>query len=835
MPQFRCQQPFAEHVQTTPAAEVICLGKICLEPFARHSGHPVLRTLPENTAPTEALTRWQRDYAGPLPRSPALLAGRVAALPWMLGLALLGHLAALWSGPQGSRLAVTLSWLLAIVLPGYKFQRLPWRSLCCALALGLTHGSHAVSQAMAHRFEPLQADVSLQARVVEVQVFNDRYTRLTLDVERFSGLHPAPRRVRLGLYDSLPLQPGELWRLEARLRSPRGFANPGSPDQERALLAQGIDALGYVREPERAQRLSSGRTSVWSNARTRLQKWRGLLAQPLIALGEQWPRGSRFMRALVLGQRDALTAGDWQTLRQTGTTHLMVVSGLHLGLMAAFAIGLLRLLGLWSRRRGLSALIAFGVTLAYGLLTGLQLPAQRALVMVGIALLLGVLQRQTDGLLVLLVAAAVLLAFQPLAPLSAGFWLSFLAVAGLLLVFRGRTPAARARPMRTAVRVQLAATLSLMAPLLLAFGEVPWLAPLVNLVHVPLIGFLLPVGAGGLLLAQLNEGPATLLLKLVSHAMEYLVRGLEAIPDFSLTAVPASLEWGALAVFGGLLMLAPVPLPARGLGLLLLASILMPRNEVLALGHFRVHVFDVGQGLAAMVQTREHLLVVDAGPTFGPQQDAGGRIIVPALRRLGLGRPDRVLISHAHSDHRGGLRGLRQAFADVEVYSATSLVGAHQACHAGQQWTWDGVQFRLLRPVLGQAEAPRHWNRHSCVLQVANQETSILFPGDIDHHVERRLAAQLGPQQLLVAPHHGSRSASAPVFVRRTKPDFVIVAAGWPSSFGHPHPDVVGRWLEVDAQVLITGREGMISWDSRRPERIGRARDGRQRYWHWQP
>lgn len=624
------------------------------------------------------------------------------------------------------------------------------------------------------------------------------------------------------------LTAGECLALTLRMRSPRGSVSPGAFDYERWLLTERYAATAYVREGRSCGR---GDLPWWRAARI------GLDAR----LGD-WLAGHAglpLLRALIVGNRQGIDDADWQVLRITGTTHLLAISGLHVGLVA----GLFLFIGRWLWRRSArlcawlpapraGVLAGSLAALSYAALAGFAVPTQRALLMWAVlALALWSARPVRPGRVMLLAWLAVLI-FDPLAVLSAGTWLSFIAVAAIVLVSSDR--AAGIGAWLRIPRLQLALLIALAPATLLFFQGASLLAPVVNAVAIPLFALLLPVLMVATALALLGVGAPALWP--VAEALHALRRGLGMVAEIAeplwLQAAPSG--WVvAAAALGAVLLLAPQAAMLRGLGLLCWLPLLWPAPK-LPEGQFELALLDVGQGLAAVVRTRDHALVYDAGPAWPGGFDAGEAIVVPWLRYRGVSRVDRLMASHGHADHVGGLSAVAEALPVGRQMTAER----DQACARGQRWQWDGVDFRVLHPPAGAA-----WkgNNRSCVLRVAADGHSALLTGDIEAAGEISLLDDVGAALLgatvVVAPHHGSRSSSSPGFVAATAPRHVMVPAGWRNRHGHPAPEVLARWRDAGARVEVTGYTGSL-WmrlgqGVHRAE-LQRARD-RRRIWRAPP
>ncbi|MEM6707691.1 MAG: DNA internalization-related competence protein ComEC/Rec2 [Pseudomonadota bacterium] len=538
-------------------------------------------------------------------------------------------------------------------------------------------------------------------------------------------------------------------------------------------------------------------------------------------------RHREWLQAVLLGQRSALARDQWQLLSRTGTVHLLVVSGLHVGIVSALGwlVGrsVARVLP-WLRdpsTLGLGcAIVASGLFVA---VSGFGVPAQRAWLMAAAAAYGHRSGRPATAVAALAVAAFVVLLLDPLAALSHGFWLSFSAVAVLLFWFG---PRRRSRSLwRTLCEAQAIVAIGLL-PLLLALDlPVSVSGPLANLVAVPLVSWLIvPAGLLALALSAVAPVLAESVLKLVDAGVGVLLFWLHKVETLELSAAHAlSLPPLAVVLFVGFVLLPNLGWARwqrAGAGFAL-ALVLLPRDAVVAMGEFQVNVFDVGQGDAVLVRTREHRLLFDTGaPGFlGPSRTEA--IILPAFKRLGVEALDALVISHDDADHAGGEAQILSAISvRWHLRSRTgSDTGRAFACRRGMRWSWDGVRFEFLAPIVPGGGS----NADSCVLLVSNATGSarLLLPGDIDRATEHRLEwhDQKG-ELLLLAPHHGSRTSSSSAFVRRLAPSIVVFSASRFSRFGHPHSTVVERYRRVGARLVSTGVHGELRWYSAKPAEL---------------
>lgn len=609
-----------------------------------------------------------------------------------------------------------------------------------------------------------------------------------------------PARLQLSWFDGPPVRSGERWRLAVTLKRPQGLLNPHGPDQEATLLARRIGATGSVKAGERLSASGPG--------------WRDGLRQRLLAVDAHGRQAT--LVALVLGDGSGLARDDWDTLRATGTVHLMVISGQHIGLLAgliyALVAGAARL-GLWPARLPWlpwACALALGAALAYGALAGFQVPVQRACAMLAMVLIWRLRFRHLGTSLPWWTALVGVLLIEPLASLLPGFWLSFAAVAVLLFGFSGRLGGWR--PWQAWTRAQWLIALGLL-PVLLALGlPVSLSGPVANLLAVPAISLLvLPLALlGTLLLGLPSVGEALLWLAggLLAGLFELLGRLAQWQPAWQ----PPALSLGAwcLVALGSLWTLLPRGVPLRLPGAVLMVGALWLPNAPVPHGQVEVWQLDVGQGLATLLRTRHHTLLFDAGPAHG-DVDLGERVVLPTLHRLGVRRLDLLIVSHAHADHAGGAlavaTGLPPARTLAGEPEALPAALPGQACRAGERWHWDGVTFTLWQ----WPSAPNS-NQRSCVLQVEAGGERLLLTGDLEAAAERLWLAQTADPRSdwLQAPHHGSRTSSTEAFLRATAPRGVLISRGRHNGFGHPHASVLARYRRHGIAVHDTALHGAL-------------------------
>jgi competence protein ComEC len=654
-----------------------------------------------------------------------------------------------------------------------------------------------------------------------------------------------PERLRLTWYraPSTP-QPGEQWLLTVRLKRRNGFANPGGFDYEGHLFRDGIGATGYVLDDAGNRRLqvTSHRYVI-----VRARAWIG--SRIAAAIGDHRMLG--VLQGLAIGDTSAMTVEQWRVFAATGTTHLMAISGLHIGMVAMLAAWAGGCIVRWRRAQPLGLTAMHGQVLAgtaaaliYSVLAGLSVPTQRTLIMLCIYFGLRWRRRTLDIGQSLSLALIAILVLDPFAPLAVGAWLSFIAVLVILMATSGRL--VREGTIASFSRVQWAVTIGLIPVLLVSFGNLSLVAPIANVLAIPAFTLLIvPSTLVGTLAAMIHPSLGAPLLKLPAMLLDAGWPLLEWLSKQSLAVwhapQPSSPVLFAL-VAGVLLLTVPGIWPLRLTGAMLCLPMMFYRAPTPAPGTFELTVLDVGQGLAAVVRTHSRTLVYDTGPAYPSGRSAAELAVLPFLRNRDVRGIDLLMVSHGDQDHSGGLSGLLAGMPARAVSIGPSVSGAPSnsiGCERGQRWQWDGVTFTVLHPET-HSEArtlTERGNDSSCVLLIQGHDGSVLLTGDIEADGERELLAQGLPRaDVVVAPHHGSDTSSSSLFVAAVRPDVTIFSTGYRNRWNFPRPTVVARWREAGARCYDTGASGAITvvFDPHMDATKVRVREHRhtqRRYW----
>ena len=730
----------------------------------------------------------------------------------------------------------------------------PWTMLFVAVLAGLLLATFTAQTQLNHRLDTQYEgkDVLLQGNIEDIPKVSDDGVRFRLKVDKaflvdephvpisISGI------VRLGWFknktktkgevnkdeeNKAVVNAGERWQFRARLKRPSGFYNPGGFDYEKWLFTERVNATGYVR----------ARKEEWRNQNKRLEEspWWSLnhLRQTIhqkfqnsLADTEADKPAAAVLSAMVVAVRSDLDDKQWKQLQQTGTSHLIAISGLHIAVVAGFAFLPILLLWRWFPRlnervpvRVAGAIAGVIFATVYAMLAGFTLPTQRALLMVIIAMLGLVSRKNLESYTILAAALLAVLVLDPLAAMTASFWLSFLAVA-LILIFLKRQIE---QPRFQLIKLQMFLSLAMLPLTLLFFNSASLTSPLANLLAIPWVSFVVvPLSLLAVVLMPISTFLSEGLLAISAWAIKILFNGLSILSssplaEFQMAEIPT--PYLILAFLGVLFLLLPKGFPARWLGFVAFFPAVFFSVPTPVKNTFNYTLLDVGQGMASVIQTKNHTLIYDTGARLSKTYDIGKLVVAPYLKSKGIYKVDMLMLSHEDMDHRGGTESLLKEITAARIVSSDLTLLAdyrhqhqyqHQykikPCVRGDHWQWDGVDFEMLSPFKGLEESD---NNLSCVLRVSNQHHSLLLTGDIEKRVEQELVESMIDSldsDVLSVPHHGSKTSSSLAFIQAVSPSIGLITAGYRNRFGHPKAEVIQRYAENDVSLLNTLNQGAI-------------------------
>jgi competence protein ComEC len=720
--------------------------------------------------------------------------------------------------------------LLALLIPARPFALRIARTLLLAvfaLGLGFYHAAWQAEQRLAITLpdEWQGRDIKVIGVVADLPRKFEQGLHFGFDVEQvLTPQASVPKHIYLSTYYSRKTVPpvlhaGERWQLTLRLKQPHGSSNPHGFDFELWALENNVRAVGYVNNKAHNVRLAG----LAGGFNYRIQHWRENVRDKFDATLTTAPYAG-VLSALAIGDQSSIPRAQWQVFTRTGVNHLMSISGLHITMLAGLGFALAY--WLWRRSvrltlllpaRKAAAVAALLVALAYALLSGFAVPAQRTVYMVAAVTIALLLNRNFSLGQILSIALLGVLIPDPWSILSPGFWLSFGAVALILYI-----TAYRLKPSHWLVeygKVQWAMTIGLVPMLLALFQQVSLVSPIANAFAIPLVSLVVvPLTLLGAILPL--AAPLWLAHTVMAWTMA-LLEWLNSLPQAVWTqhAPPA---WSiAAGMLGVLVVLLPRGFPSRWLGFVMMLPMFLNTPQAPAEDSLRLIIFDVGQGLSVAAQTRHHALLYDAGPDFSGGADSGNRILIPSLRAMGISKLDGLILTHDDTDHTGGAASIMQAMPIG--WLSSSLPDGHpllqtsadkRRCMDGQTWQWDGVLFEMLHPDKGSYALKKiSDNDRGCVLRISIANRHILLTADIEKASEMELLKEHPdklPAALLVVPHHGSETSSGKEFVASVKPGYAVFTVGYRNRFGHPKQKIVQRYAESGAQLLRSDEDGAI-------------------------
>ncbi|VAW52700.1 DNA internalization-related competence protein ComEC/Rec2 [hydrothermal vent metagenome] len=752
-------------------------------------------------------------------------------------------------------------------------------TIICLIIFGIIYSSYHAHWQLSHRLDEgfVGQNIVLNGTVSNIPVSEGRVQRFQFSINHFQlpGSDISfesedffPKKIRLSWYYGRSLKAGENWQLVVRLKPPHGFMNPGGFDYEAWLFQHGIDATGYVRKSNLNRREAKASTGI--------DTFRQLLGA---SISEGKSDSFALIKALAIGDKSSISNTQWRVLTNTGTSHLMAISGLHIGLAALFAYSLIRRLipvAMMQRLPAQHISLSFGLIVAamYALIAGLSIPTQRAIIMLTVLVLMTLVRRNHRPLDALGFAVLVVLLFDPLAVLSVGFWFSFSAVAVIFISLSPNESIKKSpeqsslrfkviQTLKQWVRLQLLISVFLLPLSLFMFQQVSLVSPLANLLLIPYVSFLVvPVVLMAIFSALFLQSLSDMLFYIAATLLDFiwpllsmfsnlphalLIKGDVSITQLLLTTVAMLLIYFSKHLVAAIYIAHKKDAPKfivwlfRAALCFMFVPIMFSGNTELKKNEFILSVLDVGQGSAAVIHTQNHTLVFDAGAKFSERLDAGRSVVIPYLRSQGILKLDRLLISHGDADHIGGAQAIIDEYPDVQLVGQ-DIEQLHaqnkQICQQGQTWQWDGVSFTFLSPKMNKSDFNRNKrNDRSCVLQVRSQHGSVLLTGDIEKSAERALLDDYEDSlssDILVVPHHGSNTSSSLDFIRAVNPKISLISAGYKNRYKLPASKVVARYDLEHLKILTTAKSGAITIaiTEANPLLVERYRDENAKYWH---
>lgn len=603
---------------------------------------------------------------------------------------------------------------------------------------------------------------------------------------------------------------GQYWSLDVRLKRPRGYANQGSFDLERNYFAKRISAKGFICDSE-SNRLLSFKTRIIPKFRSKIS---------IFIKSSMQPEFNAIMQALLIGNNIGVAKDQSEIMQKTGTVHLLAISGLHLGLLANICYTIVSILmnSLLQKNRiisyKLNTITTIVLLIFYANLVGLGVATLRALLMIGVLSVTRINDQRLSIVHCYFLTLLMVLIYDPLVILSSGFWYSFIAV-GFLIYTLGNKGAAT----YFIIRVQVVLLIAMLPLNYIFFQQFSIISVLSNIVAVPTITIIvLPLGILALVLKVIHINLSILLFACVHKTLQilfFVLKIFAKIPAYNFVLNPdTSLLVVIISFIGALWILAPRGLPGRFFGVFGFIPAFFAGINPIPYGGAQFTLLDVGQGLSAVIRTKSHILVYDTGAKINSDSDFGAMVVAPYLRSLGIKSIDKLIISHIDNDHIGGLDSVLRYFTTYSI-SSSELFPANNLylCESGQSWEWDGVEFKILSPLVQTTYNKR--NDKSCVLMVKTANHKLLLTGDIESYSENKLLQNYDDlsADVLLVPHHGSKSSSSLDFIQAVKPKYALFSTGYKNSYGHPKTEVLQRYQTHNIQTYNTALDGAIRID----------------------
>ncbi len=622
----------------------------------------------------------------------------------------------------------------------------------------------------------------------------------------FNTHTPFQAKLRLNVYPSkdapITLNVNDKWHFTIKLKTPNTYFNAHNFDYEKYLFSQRIQGVGYIQLNKPYKFITTTTHYPIAHIRTNIATRIDALAEHLTHSG--------ILRAITIGDKSAITEATREVLQATNTTHLSVISGLHIGMIAGVGYVLAWLLFNYSAITSripfpiIASIVSLVFAGIYTLLAGLSLPTVRAFIMLGV-FLFGVLSRRNYTRFQLFSVALIgVLLFNPFAVLTVSFYLSFLLV--LVIIYYGeqfiRTSSLKEKLYYLFIMQGIISLFSGVLSMYF-FGFISLGSILGNSLAIPLFSFVIvPFSLLGVFFIELGFAAiASMILSGVDWVFDILLICLSWLGNIPYSYIEFSLshEWQlVLLAFGVFVSVLPRVLRLYPLGIVLVILVLAPPK---AENYFSV--LDVGQGASSVLMTSDGVVVFDTGDKFRSGFSLAQAVLFPLLRAHQINSLEMLIISHADRDHSGGKAEILEKFTPKSIIEADTC--KEQTLRIGQ------IALHVLS-----SNQTFSGNNSSCVVQIKTPNISILIPGDIEQEAEAYLIQQYGKRlasEVLIVPHHGSKSSSSVEFLQAVQPKLALISSGYENRYRHPHPSVLKRYADLDIPVRMTACSGQIRLD----------------------
>lgn len=686
----------------------------------------------------------------------------------------------------------------------------------CLVISGLCMG-YSDGAIHAHRTLSWHLPLSQEAKTIQIRgIIKNIVTQNNQESRFILKCLPGGALVNLHWKNAFKLlHTGDEWQFHVRLKQIHGTANEAGFDEASWNYEQGIRASGYVVDDPKNIFIKH---HIFNSF---LMQWRDHVRNQIISYLPNTPT-AHWLLTLTVGDRSYVSQDEWHLLQNTGTNHLMAIAGLHLGMLGGLILYLFHLafkklpapyFYFFNRKTGVFVMLV--VVFYYAMLANFSLPTERAFMMIFILSLYEFFDCIANPWHVLSMVMFIVLFIHPASILDMSFWLSYTTIALILFGMNGRLR--KEGWWWKVARVQYVISMGLLPLSVLFFQQYSLTALFANAIAIPWMMFaILPICFIALFFLPLSGAIVKIALLCADISLQGLMWVLATIASLPLSvihwAMPNSLIF-LFSMLACLLCLLPRHTPGKYFGFILFLPLVLYHPERPLKGDYWVTVLDVSEGLSIVIQTASHTLVFDTGAKFDDQYDMGERVVLPFLYQYRIHRLDALVISHPDNDHRGGSDAI---FASMPVKSffttaPDKINHPSSLCLAGKTWQWDGVEFEFIYPDLNHLNLD---NNSSCVLRVSNQFLSTLLPGDIEKLAENALVAS-GKNlhsNILIAPHHGSKTSGVWAFVNAVNPQWVVYSTGYLNRYHFPHSSITALYDMLSVGQFNTANEGEITF-----------------------